>query len=147
MTRRQALAPAAVFGLFDGLTSLIGVLLPLLGRGDAATLIRTALGLALAEAVGMAAGAWLSDSDEGPAVASVIGTATGLGTLLPTIPFGLLPLPTARLACIAIIGALTMLIALVRARERGLRRALAETALVLALATLAVYGGTWISGS
>jgi VIT1/CCC1 family predicted Fe2+/Mn2+ transporter len=141
-----ALAGPAVFGLFDGLTSLIGVLLPLWDRSDPAALVHTALGLALAEAVGMAAGDWLSDSDEGPAAACVIGAATGLGTLLPTLPYALLPADAARPACLAAIATLTLLIALVRARQRGLRRALAETVLVLLAATVAVYGGTRISG-
>lgn len=143
--RLATLGPPAVFGCFDGLTSLIGVLLPLWSTGHAGTLVHTALGLALAEAVGMAAGAWLSDSDHGPAAAGVIGAATGFGTLAPTLPFAILPPAPARLACLAIITALTLVIALVRARQRGLRRALAETVLVLTAALLAVYGGNWIS--
>lgn len=84
----RRLAGPALFGAVDGLTVFLGVMLPLIGRPR--ELVLAAVGAALAEAVGMAGGEWLSDSDSGWREAAVIGAATSLASILPALPFALL---------------------------------------------------------
>jgi VIT1/CCC1 family predicted Fe2+/Mn2+ transporter len=147
--RVRELAAPAVFGAFDGLTCALGVLLPLLAAGDPHLAFRASLGVGLAEAVGMAAGSWLSSSGDGLAGSAVIGVATGLGAVLPAVPLVLWPSDTGRAGALVIVAALAVLIGIVRAHGtgRGRWRALAETAAVLLLAAAAVLGGMYISGS
>lgn len=133
--RNQLLRPA-VFGTFDGLTSVLGILLSLRGHPD--WVLPSALGLAVAEGVGMAAGEWLSDSGSGLTASGVIGTATALGSLLPAVPFALLPMPWAAVASALVLVALGVGIATVRSRDRSWGRALLETFGVLLAALVAV---------
>jgi VIT1/CCC1 family predicted Fe2+/Mn2+ transporter len=133
----RTLLPPAVFGGFDGATSVVGVLLTLTGHPD--QIIPTALGLAAAGGVGMAAGSWLSDDDDsGPLDAAVIGVATAVGTMLPALPYTVLS-GAAAIACSAVILVLLgAAITVVRARERAWWRAAAETYGVLAAVCVAV---------
>ena len=136
MARRALIAPA-VFGSFDGATSVVGVLLTLTGHPG--QILPTALGLAVAGGVGMAAGSWLStDTEAGPREAAVIGAATAAGTLLPALPY-LLWAGAAATACsgllLILLGAA---ITAVRARDRSLGRAAVETYGVLVAVSAAV---------
>ena len=135
--KRSALLAPAIFGAFDGSTSVVGVLLTLTGHPE--QIIPTALGLAVAGGVGMAAGAWLSDDDDaGPTEAAVIGVATAVGTVLPALPYAVLS-GTAAIACsVLVLLLLGAAITWVRARDRSLRRAAAETYGVLAAVCVAV---------
>lgn len=135
MNRTSLLSPA-VFGAFDGATSVVGVLLTLAGHSG--QIVPAALGLAVAGGVGMCAGSWLSDDDAGPAEAVAIGVATAVGTVLPALPYMVLT-GTAAMACSAIVLVLLgAVITLVRARDRSLRRAAAETYGVLIAVCAAV---------
>jgi VIT1/CCC1 family predicted Fe2+/Mn2+ transporter len=126
----------AVFGTFDGLTAVLGILLSL--HGHPGWVLPSALGLAVAEGVGMAAGQWLSsDSDSGLAASGVIGAATAAGSLLPAVPFALLPGRWAIAASALVLIALGAGIAAVRSRDRGWLRALTETFGVLVAALVA----------
>jgi VIT1/CCC1 family predicted Fe2+/Mn2+ transporter len=134
---RAVLLRPAVFGAFDGLTAVLGLLLSL--RGHPSWVLPSALGLAVAEGVGMAAGQWLSsDSDAGFAASGVIGAATAAGSLAPAVPFALLPMSWAALVSAVVLVAIGAGIAAVRSRDRGWPRALAETFGVLAAAVVAV---------
>jgi VIT1/CCC1 family predicted Fe2+/Mn2+ transporter len=127
----------AVFGAFDGVTAVLGVLLSL--HGHPGWVLPSALGLAVAEGVGMAAGQWLSsDSDSGLAASGAIGTATAFGSLAPAVPFAVLPMPWAAVASALILAAIGLGIAAVRRRDRGWPRGLAETFGVLVAALVAV---------
>jgi VIT1/CCC1 family predicted Fe2+/Mn2+ transporter len=126
----------AVFGTFDGLTAVLGLLLSLHGHPN--WVLPSALGLAVAEGVGMAAGEWLSDSGSGFAASGVIGAATALGSLAPAVPFAVLPMPWAAVASAVVLVAIGTGIAAVRSRDRGWARAFAETFGVLAAALVAV---------
>lgn len=77
----------AVFGAFDGLTAFEGVLLGLLGHP--ALVFTAAVGVGVADTVGMAAGEWLSDSDNGPVAAAVIGAFAGVAAIAPALPYAL----------------------------------------------------------
>jgi len=76
----------AVFGAFDGMTSVIGVIVALLSASPS-SVVKAVIGLAVASAVGMAAGEYLGDPDRSLRNAAVMGGATLVGTLLPAIPF------------------------------------------------------------
>ncbi len=131
-----SLAPA-VFGGFDGATSVVGVLLTLTGHPG--QILPTALGLAVAGGVGMAAGSWLSaDTDGGPREAVVIGAATAAGTLLPALPYLLLAGAAAMVCSGLLLVLLGAAITLVRAGDRSLVRAAAETYGVLIAVSAAV---------
>lgn len=77
----------AIFGMFDGLTSAVGVVAAGVVAGDLKQLITFALGLTIASALSMGAGEWLSDTDRNIHRASVMGLATGVGSFLLAIPF------------------------------------------------------------
>lgn len=127
----------AVFGMADGLTCALGAILSL--SGHAGLVFATAAALAAAECVGMAAGEWLSDSDEGLGSSVVIGLATGVGGLVPAVPYAFLKGSWAVAASVLVFVVCAGLIALVRRSERGWARALLETYGVLAAVAVAVW--------
>jgi VIT1/CCC1 family predicted Fe2+/Mn2+ transporter len=126
----------AVFGSFDGLTAILGVLLSL--SHQPRLILPAALGLAVAEGVGMCAGEWLSDSDSGFGAAAVIGLATAAGSILPAFPYALLPRGMAVAVSVAVFALMGTAISAARARERGWVRSLIETFGVLVVALVAV---------
>ena len=137
MKRHTALLSPAIFGSFDGATSVVGVLLTLTGHPEQIT--PTSLGLAAAGGVGMAAGSWLSaDTDAGPVEAAVIGGATAVGTMLPALPYLALTGGAAILTSAVILVLLGAGITAVRARDRSPLRAAAETYGVLIAVCAAV---------
>ena len=76
----------AVFGSFDGMTSLWGVLVVLASK-PSKTLLVAAAGLAIASTIGMAAGEFLGDTESSYSKAAVMGAATAIGTMAPVLPF------------------------------------------------------------
>jgi VIT1/CCC1 family predicted Fe2+/Mn2+ transporter len=145
MARARAWARPAVFGAFDGVTCYLGVLFPLLA--DPRLVLPTALGVALAETVGMAAGEWQSNSENGFGASIVVGAASGLGAVLPAVPFGFSHGPAARIASALLVLAVTAAIAMMRADKRGHRRAFTESFGILAVVALVVWVGTLIGGA
>lgn len=140
MTRaglRRLVAPA-VFGAFDGATSLVGVMLSLAGHPE--QVVPAALGLAIAGGVGMAAGSWLAgdDSKSGRLEALAIGAATAVGAILPALPYLVLTGAWAMLASALVLVALGAVITTVRARSQSWLRAAAETYGVLIAVCVAV---------
>jgi VIT1/CCC1 family predicted Fe2+/Mn2+ transporter len=76
---------ATIFGVFDGMTSVVGVIAALAAHAPA--LVAGAIGLAIASALGMGAGEYLSDGDGSLSAAVAIALATLVGTITPVIPF------------------------------------------------------------
>jgi hypothetical protein len=80
----DATRASAVFGSFDGCTSVAGVL------GAVGThphlLLAPVIGLAVASAVGMGAGEWLSETKTHWSVVVMMALATLTGTILPALP-------------------------------------------------------------
>lgn len=136
MNKRLPLGPA-VFGMADGLTCALGAILSLSGHAD--LVFATAGALAAAECVGMAAGEWLSESDKGFGSSVAIGLATGVGGLLPAMPYAFLRGSWAVAVSVLVFVVCAGLIAFVRRPERGLGRALLETYGVLAAVAVAVW--------
>lgn len=143
---RRLVSPA-LFGAVDGLTVVLGVMLPLLHRPSA--LILAGVGAAVAEAVGMAAGSWLSqDTDTGWAAAIVIGLATSVVSLIPLIPYMLLSGAIAVVLAFALIVAVSGAIAVARhyVQGRSWPRALGETYGILAIVAICVGACAYLAG-
>ncbi len=89
MTREEL--REAIFGSFDGLTSVLGVITGALAAGAAtgAHILGPAIGLAVAATLGMAAGRYLEDpvGQRRLHLAVVMGVFTMLGSSLPAVPF------------------------------------------------------------
>lgn len=115
---------AAVFGAFDGVTSSLGVLLGLASHPS--IVLPAAVGVGAAETVGMAAGQWLSDSDDG------LGAATGAGCVTPALPYALAHGTVAAAAACVLVLALTAGIALLRSAPGARVRPFAQSYAILA---------------
>jgi hypothetical protein len=85
---KQALLSEAAFGVFDGMTSVSGIVFALLAKAES-VIVAASVGLAVASAIGMGLGEFLSDRKAAGAVkrAAVMAAATAVGTLAPVIPF------------------------------------------------------------
>ena len=141
----QRLLRPAVFGLSDGMMSLLGVVLYLLGHRD--LIFPAAVSGAISSALSMAGGEWLSESDNGLGASCVMGVATGLGSVLPALPYAFGSGPVAIGMSVAICIGIGIAVALMRPNRRPVR-ALAETGAVLAAIFVAVLlCGLFLPGS
>lgn len=124
----------AVFGGFDGATSLIGFLAAaLVVHASSHAILVQAAGLAVAAAVSMAGGDLLSGKSL--RLSLVMGGATLVGSLAPAVPVVLIPGLFGVLLGVALVVALGVGIAEVRAVETNRRRAYVSTFTVLAAAS------------
>ena len=137
---REDLAQA-VFGAFDGQTSALGVIVPLLSAYHLHTILAAVVGLAVASAVGMGAGEYLSDDTKSAHRAAVMAGATALGTLAPALPF-LLLLPRAVATPVSAVIALGITLLIGRVRHAYLSTLLIFVVTVLATLVVAVAFGT-----
>lgn len=136
-TEARPLSRPAIFGMADGITSYLGVLLGLAGHPG--LIMAAAIGVGAASMVGMASGEWLSESRNGFGPSLVIGAATGAGVVLPALPYGLgFPGWYARGWSAALILAITAVIAWQRRGDRSLPLAFAESYGVLVAAAVVV---------
>jgi hypothetical protein len=142
---KASLARPAVFGSFDGLASLLGVIVFLL-LNHPALIFPTAASGAISSAISMGGGEFLSDSDNGLGASGVMAAATFAGAVLPAVPFafGTGPAEIAASA-MAIIGIGAVVSWMRPNRGRGL--ALAETfGLLLLVAGVVVACGLLLPG-
>lgn len=136
----------AVLGVFDGAVSCVGVLAGLLTAGaSSATIMAVTAGLAVAAAVGMAAGDWLAGS--GARSAATMGVATLTGSILPAIPAAILPHPYGAGSAAAVVMGVGAWIAETRAPELGYTRAYLTTAAVLLAAAVLSIAVTLLLGA
>lgn len=131
--RHGKLARPAIFGLSDGLMSMLGVVLYLMGHQ--ALIFPAALSGGISSALSMAGGEWLSDSEHGLGASCVMGAATGLGAILPALPYAFGTGPVAVAESIMICVLIGIVVAALRPL-RGFGMALAETFGIL----LAIFG-------
>ena len=130
----------AVFGAADGVSAVIG-LVALVGQPHA--LFRAALGVALAELVGMTAGAWLSaDEDSSFLEALANGSSAFACVLAPAVPFLFLSGAAAVGVALGIIVAIGALVTKLRT-EKGVAAA-AKTYGVLAVAAVVCVAAAFI---
>jgi VIT1/CCC1 family predicted Fe2+/Mn2+ transporter len=122
---KRSLASTAVFGGFDGTSSLLGVIVYLLVTHPA-LIFPAALSGAVSSALSMGAGEWLSDSENGFAASFVMGAATLTGALLPAVPFAFGSGPGPVAASAVLCAAIGCTVARLRG-NRGLGLALTET--------------------
>lgn len=137
---KSSLARPAVFGGFDGTSSLLGVVIYLL-LTHPALIFPAALSGAITSAISMGGGEWLSDSENGLGASAVMALATFTGALLPAIPFASGHGPLAVAACAVTCAAIGVVVAFLRP-NRGRLLALAETfgILLACLAAVLVCG-------
>jgi len=121
---RRRLARPAVFGLADGLMSMLGVVLYLMGHQS--LIFPAALSGGISSALSMAGGEWLSDSENGLGASCVMGGATGLGAILPALPYAFWTGPGAVGQSVVVCVLIGVVVSLLRP-NRGLGMALAET--------------------
>jgi VIT1/CCC1 family predicted Fe2+/Mn2+ transporter len=142
---KSSLARPAVFGLADGLMSMLGVVLYLTGHPH--LIFPAALSGGISSALSMAGGEWLSDSDNGLGASCVMGAATGAGAILPAIPYALTTGVAAITCSVTICVLIGVLVAYLRP-NRGRYLALTETFGVLGVIFAVVLAcGVFLPGS
>jgi VIT1/CCC1 family predicted Fe2+/Mn2+ transporter len=133
------LARPVIFGLADGMMSLLGVVLYLLGHQ--ALIFPAALSGGISSALSMAGGEWLSDSENGLTASAAMGAATGLGAVLPALPYAFTTGTTAIAESVTICLMIGLCVAFLRP-GRSLPVALTETFSIL----LAIFGVVLLCG-
>lgn len=134
-----------IFGVSDGLTSALGVVIPLALAGR--PMLSVVFGLAICAALGMGGGEFLSDRSGGwrPAVAMAI--ASFAGTLIPAMPFFVLPYLPAAVASSALCAGTLIGISETKAREMPRRTAYSQTFGILAVASMATVAFAFATGA
>lgn len=146
MTARNALLGACIFGVCDGMLSILGVVFAARSQPGLVPWLATVGGIGAG--LSMAAGQYLSEDNDDTIPASlVLGLATLVGSVLPSLPYLGLRGAMAIYATGGICAVLAVLVALLRANGSR-RRALlalgllaAVFAVTLGCALLAPVGG------
>lgn len=137
-TAVQRRIEASVFGAVDGLTVALGVMVPLLHKPQA--LVLAVVGAGIAEAVGMAGGDWLSDSEGSWVEAASLGLSTGVVSIIPALPFAFLAPKLAQPLALVLMLALAVAITVTRrlVKHQSWRRAFGETFGILTVVAVCV---------
>lgn len=142
----NGLARPAVFGGFDGMASLLGVVI-YLAMTHPVLIFPAAASGAISSAVSMGGGEWLSDNEHGLGASLVMAAATFCGALLPALPFAFTTGPAAIAECAVICLGIAVTVAALRP-NRGLGLALAETiGILVVVAAVVVACGLFLPGS
>lgn len=121
---RGALLAASVFGLCDGMMSILGVVFSL--RAHPGLVPRAAAVGAVGAGLSMAVGQYLADdNDDGIPACLVLGLATAAGSVLPALPYLALRGAAAVWSTGGICLVLACVVAVLRGRGRAGRGALA----------------------
>jgi len=138
-----ALRGQAVFGVSDGLMSILGVVLFIAARSPALVFPAALMG-GVSAAYSMGAGEFLGEDDSpGWAASLVMGAATFAGTVLPAVPY----LWCAGWAALAQSCAVCLLVALLVGHLRSWRpHRYAETTLVIALGVILTFACSLLTG-
>ena len=137
----------AVFGAFDGVVTVLGAVFP--NTGNPHTLTLTCVGLAASGAVSMGGGELVSDSDAGWAASTAIGATTGLGTLVPIVPYwftsGTAAITVSMLLCLAVAVGISWL----KSTQPGvsLRSSALQTHAILVVAAGLTLLAAWLTGA
>lgn len=134
-----------IFGVSDGLTSALGVVIPLMLAHR--PMFAVIMGLAICAAIGMGGGEYLSDKRGDLRSAGAMAVASFVGTLIPAVPFFLLPFHAAAVASAALIIVTGCVISEVKARDMHWIRAYLQTFGILAVASLATVGFALATGA
>lgn len=138
MKLNARLARPAIFGGYDGASSLLGVVVFLL-LTHPALIFPAALSGAISSAISMGGGEWLSDSDSGFGASSVMAGATFTGALLPGIPFafghGMLSIAFSAVL-VVMVAVVVAFLRTARSRTLALAETLGLTVLIFAVTLL-----------
>lgn len=142
---REVLKPS-IFGMFDGLTSLLGVLIPLLSFTHL-LVFTTCIGLAVSSAISMGLGEYLSSDKSIPKrtrvhAATYMGIFTAIGCFVPVIPFAFTGGVLALWLAVAIYICMTFVVAFMKKEDLGWKRALVQTFVVSLIAVALVVCAT-----
>lgn len=137
---------ASIFGMFDGLTSLLGVLIPLLAFSHL-LIFSTCMGLAVSSAISMGLGEYLSSDKDLPRIGRIrsslyMGVFTGIGCGLPAIPFAFFSGAVALILAGILYLLATLIVAWMKVSDMGWRSALITTFMVSFVAVGLVFGAT-----
>lgn len=138
---KEILKPS-IFGLYDGLTSLLGIIIPLIYHPHILVFI-ICLGLTISSSVSMGLGEYLS-SDRSILKSIRIrnslymGIFTGLGCFLPVIPYIFVGGTIALLLSATIYLLLTLTVAAMKSKDLGWKDSLIQTFLVSFVAIVVV---------
>lgn len=99
--------------------SLLGVILYLLGHQN--LIFLTGTSGAISSALSMGGSEFLSDSDNGFTASAIMGVATGIGAILPALPFIFLRGLPAFVLMIVISLVIAVFVGCIRAKARGKR--------------------------
>lgn len=135
----------AIFGSYDGLISVIGVIVGLLSSSRH-TILAGAIGLAVASAVSMGAGEYLGDEGRNYRRAGIMAAATLIGTLVPIIPFLLFAKTTAIVGAAILALILAGWISWVRSKSEPTLRSWIETYSILAISITITFAVTVVTG-
>lgn len=139
----------AIFGGFDGLICVWGLIAAGYATGDVRTLILGAIMLAVNEGIAMFGGSFLSElvSVYRMPHALIIGIAAFVGILLPAFPFFFAPRNVAILLAFTLTVIMAAIIAQVRSRSMNTLEAYTQTFGMTLLATaLSVVGALLLRG-
>lgn len=128
----------AIFGGFDGLICILGVIAGCYVTGDMHTLMLSAIGLAIAEGIAMFGGSYLSEMVAVYRLrhAAIIGIAAAVGILIPALPFFFAPRNVAILLSLFLTCAFAAIIAQVRVKQMGWLEAYAQTYMIVFVVTV-----------
>ena len=132
---KASLARPLIFGIGDGMVSLLGTVWYL--SGHPAFVLPAAMSGGVTSAVSMAGFDAVSDSGRPVSESCLLGAATGTGCVLPAIPYELFRGPAAVAGSVAVCVTLAVVIALIRP-SRSKFISLAEVFGVVAVAFAAV---------
>ena len=135
----------AIFGSFDGLTSVLGVIAAACLVSNAHVVVVAACGLAIASAVSMAGGEYLSEMSRRTGElnrAGIMACATFIGSFLPAVPFLFLAKPAALVVAGVLVVAAAAVIAQFRLPTQGVERAYLQTFGILVVAAGLSIGAT-----
>ena len=142
----KELMKPSIFGMFDGLTTLLGVFIPLLSYTHLLVFF-TCIGLAVSSSLSMGLGDYLSsDKDLSKRLrlksAVYMALFTGFGCLVPVIPFAFIGGLPSLVVSLAIYLALTFVVAYMKSADMGWKESLQQTFTVTALAVIIVVAVT-----
>lgn len=142
---REVLKPS-IFGMFDGLTSLLGVLIPLLTFTHL-LVFTTCIGLAVSSAISMGLGEYLSSDKSIPKgkrlhSATYMGIFTAIGCFVPVIPFAFVGGAFALWLATGIYIGMTLVVAFMKKEDLGWKQALIQTFAVSIVAVALVVCAT-----
>lgn len=133
-----------IFGVSDGLTSSLGVVIPMALLHQ--PMLAVIAGLAMAAAIGMGGGEYLSDKESSWRRATAMAVASFVGTAIPASPFFVLNSWPAAIASSVLCVSTGIAISETKARQTSRPAAYLQTFGILGAASLATVAFAFATG-